>query len=162
MTTKLKIREYLESDLTELEEIILNGENFGIPFLENEKRMIQNYSQNLAYGRVFVAEDDSIEKILGYITVEIRWGSLNVMSIIVHHNYLRKGVGRKLVDQVKKLGEKLPNITVLRVDTGDFMSYAQHFYLACGFQPCGFVSHDISWFNHQVHFAYPLKEISRE
>ena len=68
----------------------------------------------------------------------------------------------KIIQNIKDLGEKTNKINVLRVDTGDFMIYAQGFYLANGFIVSGHVSHDMSWFNTQIHFSLPLKGNSVE
>jgi hypothetical protein len=48
------------------------------------------------------------------------------------------------VKRIKEEGEKNPEMNVIRVDSGDFMSYAHKFYISCGFQICGFVAHDLS------------------
>ena len=100
--------------------------------------------------------------IFGFVTVEFRWKSLVILSIITHHDYLRKGIGKQLIQKIKDISKERPEINVIRVDTGDFMYYAQQFYISCGFQICGYVSHDLSWSNHQVHFAYPLKGVEKE
>ena len=42
------------------------------------------------------------------------------------------------------------------------MPYAHRFCVSCSFRVCGLVMHDMSWFNHQVHFALPLKEAEKE
>jgi len=155
------IREYLESDWPEVEHLILNAKNFGLPFLEDEKKRIALCKAFPKYGTVLIAETPSTKQIVGYATIEFRWRALVIMSIITHHQYLRKRIGKQMLDKIIELGEMYPDINVVRVDTGDFMDYAQQFYLSYGFQICGFVSHDLSWFNHQVHFAYPLKGVEK-
>jgi len=102
-----------------------------------------------------------LNEIVGYVTVEFKWKSVLILSIITHHDYLRKGISKQLIQKIKDISKEHPVINVIRVDTGDFMDYAQQFYLSCGFQICGYISHDLSWSNHQVHFAYPLKGVEK-
>ncbi len=80
-------------------------------------------------------------------------------SIIVGRSYQRKGVGRKLVEKAKEYA-KSQGIHVLRTDTGTFMDYAIKFYLACGFEPCGYVEHDFSLGSKQLHFYIDLSKKS--
>lgn len=156
------LRELEEKDGPEVVELILKAENFGSLFLEDEKKRITVCGVFPEFGRVIIAENSLTRQIVGYAVIEFRWRALVIMSIITHHDYLRQGIGRQLIEEIKEIGESHPEVNVIRVDTGDFMDYAQRFYLACGFQICGFVSHDLSWNNHQVHFTYPLKGIEKE
>lgn len=156
------LREFGEGDWSDVAELILAAENFGAPFLEDEKKRLAVYGAFPEFGQVLMAENPVTKQIVGYAVIEFRWRALVVISIIVHHHYLRKGIGRQMIEKIKEIGENYPEVNVIRVDTGDFMEYAQQFYLACGFQICGFVSHDLSWFNHQIHFAYPLKGVEKE
>ena len=162
MVLKVIIRDYKENDWPEVKNLILIAKNFGTPFLEEEKRRISLCKTFPEFVKVFIAEIPTTKEIVGYSTIEIRWRSLVIMSIITHHNYLRKGIGKQIMDKIIEIGERLPEINVVRVDAGDFMNYAQQFYLSYGFQISGFVSHDLSWFNHQVHFAYPLKGVEKK
>ena len=142
--------------------MILRAENFGPKFLEYEKgtiKLVRNFPNR---GRVLVAESRISRKVVGYATIEFRWRSLVILSIITHPDYLRQGVGRRIIERIKEEGEKHPETNVIRVDAGDFMSYAHKFYTSCGFRVCGLVMHDMSWFNHQVHFALPLKGAEKE
>jgi ribosomal protein S18 acetylase RimI-like enzyme len=159
---EIKIRSFLESDLDQIKKIILNAENFGEPFLDSELQRIKIYKTIPKLGKTLVAVGLKDNIVLGYICIEFKWRSLVIQSMIIHHDYLRKGIGTQLVDKVIEIGEQYPTINVIRVDTGDFMDYAQKFYLSCGFQICGYVAHDMSWFNHQVHFAYPLKGVEED
>ncbi|MHA1167844.1 MAG: GNAT family N-acetyltransferase [Candidatus Hodarchaeales archaeon] len=156
---EIRIRNYSTSDFNEIKDIILHGENFGEPFLETEIQRINNYQQLPHLGRILVVEEIESNKVVGFVALEFRWKSIVIQVIITHHDHLRQGIGRKMIKEAIKIGEEHPMINVLRVDTGDFMEYAQRFYLACGFQFSGYVAHDLSWNNHQVHFAYPLKGI---
>ncbi|MHA2232288.1 MAG: GNAT family N-acetyltransferase [Candidatus Hodarchaeales archaeon] len=156
------LREFEEKDEPEVAELILKAENFGPPFLEDEKKRITVCGTFPEFGRVLIAENSSTRQIVGYAIIEFTWRALVIESIITHHNFLRQGIGRQLIEKIKEIGESHPGANVIRVDTGDFMDYAQRFYLACDFQICGFVSHDLSWNSHQVHFAYPLKGIEKE
>lgn len=151
-------RNYTDSDKEALRNLILNAKNFGEPFLATELQRIDHYQEIPKLGNIKVAVDSDTNKVLGYIAVEFRWRSFNIETIITHHNHLRKGVGKKLIQATIDMALERPDINVIRVNTGDFMKYAQRFYLSCGFQICGFVKHDLSWYNHQVHLVYPLKE----
>ena len=159
---RINIRELVEDDFKQLAEIILNAENFGTLFLDSEIKRMKIYNKISELGKTFVAVDLDKEKIVGYICLEFKWRSLVIQSMVTHHQYLRKGIGKKLVQRTIEIGEEHPVINIVRVDTGDFMEYAQKFYLSCGFQICGYVSHDMSWFNHQVHFVYPLKGVEKD
>lgn len=156
------VREYHEEDRQQVEEMILRAENFGPKFLEYEKSTIDALRSFRNRGRVLVAEDKNSRKVVGYATIEFRWRSLVILSIVTHPDYQRQGVGRRIIERVKEEGEKHPETNVIRVDTGDFMTYAHRFYTSCGFRVCGLVMHDMSWFNHQVHFAFPLKGVEKE
>jgi GNAT superfamily N-acetyltransferase len=151
---QVSIREYSSSDLSQVRELILNAENFGQPFLENE---MQNIKKNtlLGLGKVFVATSNC--KIVGYISLGRRVFALMIDSIIVATPFQRKGVGRKLVEKAKNYA-KSQGLKVLRTDTGTFMHYAIKFYLACGFEPCGYVEHDFSLGSKQLHFFIDLTE----
>jgi GNAT superfamily N-acetyltransferase len=156
---KVTVREYEEKDWPHVEHMILHAENFGPEFLENERTIVKMFRRSPGRGKVLVAERTSPPWVVGYAVIEFRWRSLAILSIIAHHNHLRQGIGRQIIERIKQEGEKHPGVNVIRVDSGDFMTYAHKFYVACGFQICGFVSHDLSWFNHQVHFAFPLKGV---
>jgi streptothricin acetyltransferase len=153
---KVLIREYTSSDLPQVKKLILDAENFGEPFLENE---ILNIKKNttLGLGKVFVATTRSL--IVGYISLGRRIFALMVDSIIVSRSYQRKGVGRKLIEKAKEYA-KSQGLHVLRTDTGTFMDYAIKFYLACGFEPCGYVEHDFSLGSKQLHFYIDLSKKS--
>jgi ribosomal protein S18 acetylase RimI-like enzyme len=152
------IRNYRPEDWPSLQDIILNAENFGPEFLQHEKLRIHVFNQNPEFGIVLVAEDPVSHDIVGFMAVQYGWRALVIESIVVHHRYLRKGVGRELVEHIKKLGAEHPNADVLRVDTGDFMDYAQRFYESCGFKVGGLVSHYLSWHNDQIIYVLRLKE----
>lgn len=155
--SKHNMREYREEDWSQILELILNAENFGENFVVYEKRRIDVFRKSPDYGKIFVSENLENNKIIGFIVIEIKWRSISIETLITHHEHLRKGNGRLLIEYVKEFGEKHPDVNVIIVDTGDFMKYAQQFYLSCGFQTSGYVAHSMSWFNHQVYFALPLK-----
>jgi ribosomal protein S18 acetylase RimI-like enzyme len=149
---KVTIREYLPKDLTAVKALILEAENFGEPFLESELLHI-NKNTSLGLGKVFVATLKN--RIVGYVSLGRRTFALMIDSIIVDRNHQRKGVGRKLVEEAKEYA-KSQHLQVLRTDTGTFMDYAIKFYLACGFEPCGYVEHDFSLGSKQLHFYMDL------
>ncbi|MFX0065789.1 MAG: GNAT family N-acetyltransferase [Candidatus Hermodarchaeota archaeon] len=161
MMLKVAIRDYKDKDWSVVEEMILKAENFGPPFLEYERKRIAMYKAFSEFGKVLVAEHPTTKEVVGYVTIEVRRRALAIMSIITHHNYLRKGIGRQMIEKIKVIGEDYPEIDVIRVELRDFMDYAQQFYLSCGFQISGYVSHDVGWSIHHVHFAYPLKGVER-
>ncbi len=153
---KVLIREYASSDFPKVKKLILDAENFGEPFLETEILNIKkNTTQEL--GKIFVATIES--QIVGYISLGRRVFALMIDSIIVGRSYQRKGIGRKLVDRAKEYA-KSQGFHVLRTDTGTFMEYAIKFYIACGFEPCGYVEHDFSLGSKQLHFFMDLTKES--
>jgi GNAT superfamily N-acetyltransferase len=151
-----EIREYSSADLSQIKKLILEAENFGDPFLETE---ILNIKKNveLGLGQVFVAVQG--DNIIGYISLGRRVFALMIDSIIVGRVHQRKGVGTKLVEKAKAYA-KSHGFRLLRTDTGTFMDYAIQFYLACGFEPCGYVEHDFSLGSKQVHFYLDLTKES--
>lgn len=149
---KVTIREYLPKDLTAVKALILEAENFGEPFLESELLHIKK-NTSLGLGKVFVATLK--DRIVGYVSLGRRTFALMIDSIIVDRNHQRKGLGRKLVEEAKEYA-KSQHLQVLRTDTGTFMDYAIKFYLACGFEPCGYVEHDFSLGSKQLHFYMDL------
>ena len=154
---KVLIREYNSSDFPQVKKLILDAENFGEPFLETE---ILNIKKNttLGLGKVFVATVS--DQIVGYISLGRRIFALIIDSIIVGRSHQRKGVGRKLVEKAKEYA-KSQGFHVLRTDTGTFMDYAIKFYIACGFEPCGYVEHDFSLGSKQLHFYIDLSKNTR-
>ena len=153
---ELSIREYSPSDLSQVKELILNAENFGEPFLEIEMLNIRK-NTSLGLGKVFVATLK--ERVIGYISLGRRVFALMVDSVIVARNHQRKGVGRTLIEKAKEYA-KTQGFHILRTDTGTFMEYAIRFYLACGFEPCGYVEHDFSLGSKQLHFFIDLTKES--
>ena len=153
---ELSIREYSPSDLSQVRELILDAENFGEPFLETEMLNIKK-NTSLGLGKVFVATLKG--RVIGYISLGKRVFALMIDSVIVARNHQRKGVGKKLVEKAKKYA-KSQGFHVLRTDTGTFMEYAIKFYLACGFEPCGYVEHDFSLGSKQLHFFIDLTKES--
>lgn len=150
--SEVSIREYESADFAQVKELILKAENFGEPFLETE---LLNIKKNTSpdFGRIFVATWRS--RVIGCISLGRRIFALMIDSIIVDVNYQRKGVGRKLVEKAKEYARSR-DFHVLRTDTGTFMDYAIKFYLACGFEPCGYVEHDFSLGSRQLHFYIDL------
>lgn len=146
------IREYSSSDLAQVRDLILNAENFGKPFLENEMLNIKK-NTSMGLGKVFVAVLNG--EVVGYTSLGKRVFALMIDSIIVSNRYQRKNVGRKLVEKAKEYA-KSQGFHLLRTDTGSFMDYAIKFYLACGFEPCGYVENDFSLGSRQLHFFIDL------
>jgi GNAT superfamily N-acetyltransferase len=155
---ELTIREYTATDLSRIKELVLKAENFGKPFLETELMNIKkNTSPGL--GNIFVATLK--DQVIGYISLGRRVFALMIDSIIVDQNHQRKGVGRRLIEKAKEYA-KAQSFHVLRTDTGAFMDYAIKFYLACGFEPCGYVEHDFSLGSKQLHFYMNLTNEKRD
>lgn len=151
---KINIREYKPTDLSQIKELILNAENFGEPFLEVE---LLNLKKNTSFGlgKTFVATID--ERVIGYISLGLRIFAILIDSIIVDQGFQRKGVGRRLIEKAKEYAVSKA-FQIIRTDTGAFMNYAINFYLACGFEPCGFVEHDFSLGSKQLHFYMKLTD----
>jgi len=158
MTSGIQVRDYTPTDLKQVEEIILTAENFGRDFLDHERRVVRFHHEFPDSGRILVASEKATAEIVGYAAIRYGWRALIIESIITEHNHLRLGIGRLMMDHIKQIGEDHPDMEIIRVDTGDFMDYAQAFYLACGFQISGFASHYLSWHNNQVIFVYRLKQ----
>ena len=148
------IREYTSSDFSQVKKLILDAENFGEPFLETEMLNIKK-NTSLGLGKIFVATIR--DQVVGYISLGRRVFALMIDSIIVDRNHQRKGVGKKLVEKAKEYA-KSQGFHVLRTDTGTFMDYAIKFYIACGFEPCGYVEHDFSLGSKQLHFYIDLSK----
>jgi GNAT superfamily N-acetyltransferase len=114
--------------------MILHAENFDPKFLEHEERTIDACRRSPTDRKAFVAENVRSRHVVGYAAIEFRWRSMAILSIITHQDSLRQGVGRRIVERIKEEGEERPKVNVLRVDAGDFMTYAQAFYVSRGFR----------------------------
>lgn len=154
----IQMREFQTDDRKVIKEMVLEAENFGPPFLDNELLRIDVYTAFPQLGKILVAFDSGNTEVLGYTAIQFDWRALVINSVITHHDHLREGVGRRMIEEVKKVGEKHPLVDVIRVDTGDFMEYSQQFYLSCGFERAGYVPHYLSWTNNQVIFVYQLSK----
>ncbi len=150
------IREYSSSDLAQVRDLILKAENFGKPFLQNEMLNIRK-NTSMGLGKVFVAILNG--KVVGYISLGKRVFALTIDSIIVSSYFQRKNIGKRLVEKAKEYA-KSQGFHLLRTDTGSFMDYAIKFYLACGFEPCGYVENDFSLGSRQLHFFIDLTKPS--
>jgi GNAT superfamily N-acetyltransferase len=148
----ITIRDYRPADVGEVRTLVLEAENFGQPFLETELLNIKK-NTTAGLGKIFVATLEG--EIVGFISLGRRIFALMIDSIIVARQYQRKGVGRRLVEHAVEYA-KSAGYHVLRTDTGTFMDYAIKFYLACGFEPCGYVEHDFSLGSKQLHFFIDL------
>ena len=148
------IREYTSPDFPQVKKLILGAENFGEPFLETEILNIKKKT-SLGLGKIFVAAIR--DQVVGYISLGRRIFALMIDSIIVDRSHQRKGIGRKLVEKAKEYA-KSQGFHVPRTDTGTFMNYAIKFYIACGFEPCGYVEHDFSLGSRQLHFYIDLSK----
>lgn len=152
MSNEIRIREYVSSDLSQVKKLILEAENFGEPFLKTE---LLNIKKNTTpgLGQIFVATLKN--QVIGYISLSRRVFALMADSIIVDRTQQRRGVGKRLIEKAKDYA-KSQGYHLLRTDTGTFMDYAIKFYLACGFEPCGYVEHDFSLGSKQIHFYIDL------
>ncbi|MHA1225424.1 MAG: GNAT family N-acetyltransferase [Candidatus Hodarchaeales archaeon] len=149
-------REFQKNDWPKLKKVILEAENFGEPFLEHEKKLIDTFSSS-PLGKVLIGIETESNDVVSYTCLELSWRAIIIKSFITAKNYQRKGIGSLMINEIRKLALKNPDIQIIRVDTGDFMDYAQKFYTTVGFQICGFVMHDMSWHNHQVHFVMKVE-----
>ncbi len=153
----IEVRDYRSEDWPFLEDIILHAENFGEGFVNYEKLRTDVFLKNPEYGTTLVAYDTESGKIVGFIAIQFEWMALVICSIITHHKHLRHGVGRAMIEKVKEIGRSHPIADIIRVDTGDFMEYAQQFYRSCGFEQAAYVPHYMSWNNHQMIFVQRLQ-----
>jgi ribosomal protein S18 acetylase RimI-like enzyme len=146
------IRDYQPADVDEVRTLVLDADNFGQPFLETELLNIKK-NTTAGLGKIFVATLKG--EIVGFISLGRHTFALMIDSIIVARQHQRKGIGRRLVEHAVKYA-KSTGYHVLRTDTSTFMDYAIKFYLACGFEPCGYVEHDFSLGSKQLHFFIDL------
>jgi GNAT superfamily N-acetyltransferase len=146
--SRVAARGYNEKDLPTIRKLELAAENFGEQFLEWEMILMKRDSIP-EFGAVFVAENKG--EIVGYIALSKRIFSIQVDSLVVREDMRRKGVGTVLIEKAKEYTRD-SNLSILRVDTGDFMNYAINFYLKAGFRPCGYVTHDFGPMSQQLHF----------
>ncbi|MCF2138084.1 MAG: GNAT family N-acetyltransferase [Candidatus Thorarchaeota archaeon] len=156
----IEVRQYQPADRPFIEEIIISAENFGEMFLDHEMQMIDISEKFPDYIGVIVAVDSENEEVIGFATLRFEWRTLIINTIITHHEHLRKGVGSVLIKKIIEMGEAHPKINVVQVDTGDFMVYAQKFYLANGFKVSGYATHFLGWHNNQIIYTRPLKKVS--
>ncbi len=77
----ITIREYGEKDRGEVEEMILNAENFGYSFLDDEKKRITVCGAVPEFGQVLVVENVGTGQLVGYAVIEFRWLSPIVLIL---------------------------------------------------------------------------------
>lgn len=154
----IEVREFQPNDREIVEQTILEAENFGIDFLDHELLKIGVFTAFPQFGRILVAFESQSGEVVGYVAIQFDWKALVINSIITHRNHVKRGIGSRMIEKVKEIGTRHPLVDVIRVDTGDFMKYAQQFYLSCGFERAGHVPHYLSWNNHQVIFVYQLQK----
>lgn len=64
-----------------------------------ELQRIKHYLTLPSLGKTFVAIEATTKNVVGYICLEFRWRSLVIQSLVTHHEHLRKGIGKKLVEK---------------------------------------------------------------
>jgi ribosomal-protein-alanine N-acetyltransferase len=126
---EVKIRKFQLSDMKELLEI----EKFSFPKSPySEDTFLRWYE--IAKDTFLVAEVE--KKIVGYIIGFCKNEVGIVVSIAVHPNFRRKGIGTKLWGELLKLF-KNNNVKIARLEVRKSNSIAQNFYKKIGFKKIG-------------------------
>ena len=85
----------------------------------------------------FVATDE--DRIVGFVTIFVNEGRLNIGWIGVHVDWHRQGIGTRLVKKAEELARELGCSEVATMTLGDSVDYppyesTRQFYFKCGFQ----------------------------
>lgn len=157
----VKIRDYFVEDWPAIEVILRTAPSMEPELVEHEKRLINLYIQQYTSGRVLVAQNSETNQIVGYIILRFNKNASFVESLLVDHKQFRKGVGSQLIEFAKKLGRlDTPNLQVLRMAVLESNQGGLQFLLENGFQICGYVKSDVSWYTNQIHLVFPLIDTS--
>lgn len=153
----VKIRDYNMEDWPAIEVMIRTNPNLQQIILEHEKKLINLYVQQHDFGKILVALEGSSNAIIGYEIIRYYRNSAIVESIVVDTRFQNKGVGGQLLEFAKKLGYlESPNIQVLRVAVPEDNNNAVKFFLNSNFVITGYIKSDHSWYNNNIHLAFPL------
>ena len=92
---------------------------------------------DLSYQQGFVAESD--EKIVGFITLYVAEGRLNIGWIAVDRDYQRRGIGGRLLAQAEQVARDMAIQELATCTLGDGVDYQPYestraFYLKHGFE----------------------------
>lgn len=119
------IRWMIRRDMAEILDI--EKEAFAFPWSEDE--FIRCLRQRNCIG--MVAEHD--DRIVGYMIYELHKTRLHVLNFVVRHDYRRRGVGRRMVEQLK-LKLRPNGRSRLLLEVRETNVAAQLFFRACGFK----------------------------
>lgn len=137
--------------------------NTNLQFIDpvHEKKLITHYIQQNESGRTLVATDGTNNIIVGYIILRFYRHSMFIENIVVDPKFQDQGVGNQLLEFAKKLAMlDNPNMEVLRVAVPEDNRGAIRFFQANDFIICGYIKSDSSWYINNVHFAFPLIDIT--
>ena len=177
MALDVTIREYISEDWPSVKLIILESDYYSPKDVKGEKKRIQFYSAVPEKGRVFVAtkkyepiqkekpeeiinfdEQQRKELVVGFVTVDFFGRGIFILSLAVSKDLRLKGVGKSLVDHVKKFGMNDPQFNILRGFADERFMNAHSFLLKQGFKTCGFIQHDLDWNHSAIHYVLPLRK----
>jgi ribosomal-protein-alanine N-acetyltransferase len=128
---EVKIRKFQLSDMKELLEI----EKFSFPKSPYSEATFLSWYE-IAKDTFLVAEVE--KKIVGYIIGFCGSEVGIVVSIAVHPNFRRKGIGTKLWKELLKLF-KNNNVKIAQLEVRKSNSIAQNFYKKIGFKKIGVI-----------------------
>jgi GNAT superfamily N-acetyltransferase len=92
---------------------------------------------DLKYQRGFLAELD--RRVVGFITLFVAEGRLNIGWLAVHRDYHRRGIGGKLVARAEKLAVEMGLTEIATYTLGDSVDFEPYeqtraFYFKLGFR----------------------------
>jgi GNAT superfamily N-acetyltransferase len=128
----VSVRPLSESDYANVDEIIA-----GLPEWFDERARTTSIPIDIRHQRGFVAEH--LGKVVGFITLYVAEGKLNIGWLGVQHDLHRQGIGRLLLDKAAEVARHLGVRELATYTLGDGVDYepyerARQFYFANGFQ----------------------------
>lgn len=122
----------IQAKLSQLDEIItIENNSFEKPWTRNQ--IIDDIQANIdSENWVFTLDG----KVVGYIFGWIIQNEFHLHNIAVHHDHLRKKIGRKLIQHIiSRVAGKNVNVILLEVSINNFS--ARKFYQSLGFVQTG-------------------------
>ncbi|NHJ02615.1 MAG: GNAT family N-acetyltransferase [Candidatus Heimdallarchaeota archaeon] len=179
MALDITIRNYIPEDWSSVKLIILESEYYSPKDVKSEKKRVEFYSAVPEKGRVFVAvmkkdlgseekfpenletkaELAAKEVVLGFVTVDFFGRGIFILSLAVAAEYRRRGIGKALVEYLKKFGVDDAQFNILRGFADERFMNAHAFLLKQGFKTCGFIQHDLDWNHSAIHYVLPLRKL---
>jgi GNAT superfamily N-acetyltransferase len=126
------VRPLNESDYAGVDAIVV-----GLPEWFDERARTVSIPIDIRHQRGFVAERQG--KVVGFITLYVAEGRLNIGWLGVQHNLHRQGIGRLLLAKAMDMARELGVREVATYTLGDGVDYepyerTRQFYFANGFQ----------------------------